>query len=260
MKTYKKAISIAAWLLAALALWEAIAYILADILRDPLAAKKVPKLSEIISAFLEFAPQLLRQAGTTLSYAAAGFAIGAAVGIILALIMSLSGLCEKMILPYLLISQMIPILGLAPILFGLFKNIDTTRRIIAAYITFFPVSVNLLSGLKSADRNARTMMRSYAAGTVNTYIKLLIPSSLPYLFTGLKIAAPMAVAAAILVDTLSAKDGIGYVIIFTLYGGGTAGQFWPAVILAALMGTASFFIISAAEYILVPWKRKAVRT
>ena len=205
---------------------------------------------------MQYGAGLIQQAGITASYACAGFVIGAVVGIILALVMSLSGLCEKMILPYLLVSQMIPILGLAPIIFGLFKDIAVSRVVIAAYITFFPVSVNLLSGLKSAEQSLTTMMRACAAGKRSLYTKLLFPNAVPHLFTGLKISAPMAVTAAILVDTLSAKDGIGYVIVFTLYGGGTTGQFWPAVIIAAFLGLLSFFIISAAEYVFVPWKRR----
>ncbi len=255
MKTYKKTLSIVIWLLAAIILWELASYILSEVVCDPLASKKVPGLTEILKSFADNGSELVRQAGITMTYAGAGFAIGASVGIMLALVMSFSGLCEKMILPYLLISQMIPVLGLAPIIFGLFKSIDASRIVIAAYITFFPVSVNMLSGLKSADGNLKMMLSAFASGRKRLYTKLLIPYSLPYLFTGLKISAPMAVTAAILVDTLSAKDGIGYVIVFTLYGGGTAGQFWPAVLIAALLGLLSFFIISAAEYIFVPWKR-----
>lgn len=256
MKTYKKVWSAAVWLIAVLIVWEAAAYLLEHVLHDPLAAKKVPGLPEIGAAFVQYGAGLLRQAGITVSYAGAGFVIGAAVGIVLALVMSLSGVCDKMILPYLLAAQMIPVLGLAPIIFGLFKDIAVSRVVIAAYITFFPVSVNLLSGLKSAEENLTAMMRASAAGKRQLYQKLLIPHAAEHLFTGLKIAAPMAVTAAVLVDTLSAKDGIGYVIVLTLYGGGTTGQFWPAIVIAALLGLFSFFIISAAEYILVPWKRQ----
>lgn len=256
MRTYKKVLSVAAWVVLVLAAWQAAAYVLANVLHDPLAGKKLPAIADVLISFAQNRPELLRQAGITVSYAAAGFLIGAAVGVALAVVMSLSACCEKALQPYLLISQMIPVLGLAPIMFGLFKDIAVTRVVIAAYITFFPVSVNLLSGLKAADRNLLTMMRACAASKPQMYIKLLFPHSLPYLFTALKIAAPMAVTASILVDTLSAKDGIGYIIILTLYGGGTTGQFWPAVIIAALLGLISFLIISVAEVIAVPWKRQ----
>lgn len=256
MKTYKKALSAVLWSVGVIVLWEAAAYILENVLHDPLAAKKVPWLSEIAASFVQHGPELIKQAGITVSYAGAGFVTGTAVGIMLALIMSYSGMAEKMILPYLLAAQMIPVLGLAPIIFGLFKDIAVSRIVISAYITFFPVSVNLLSGLKSAEENLITMMRAGAAGKRQMYRKLLLPHALPYLFAGLKISAPMAVTAAVLVDTLSARDGIGYVIVFTLYGGGTTGQFWPAIIIAALLGLLSFVLISALEYICVPWKRQ----
>ena len=224
-------------------------------MRDPLAEKKLPLISQIGESFSENGIYLFSQAATTLKYAALGFLLGAAVGIILAVLMSLSGIAEKMVLPYLLFSQMIPILGLAPIIFGLFKSIDVSRVVISAYITFFPVSVSLLSGLKSVDKNLRALFRSANSGKFSLYIKLLFPHSLPYLFSGLKISAPTAVTAAILVDTLSAKNGIGYVIIFTLYGGGTKGQFRPTIIISALSGVAGFIIISLAEYFAVPWNR-----
>lgn len=256
MKTYKKVLSAVLWLAAALIIWETASYILKYVIQDPLAAKKIPSLLEIGAAFLQNRLELIRQAGVTMSYAAVGFAIGASVGIILGLIMSLSGLCEKMILPYLLVSQMIPIIGLAPIILGLFKDIAVSRAVIAAYITFFPVSVNFLSGLKASEESLKSMMKACAAEKRQLYLKLLVPNALPHLFSGLKISAPMAVTAAVLVDTLSSKDGIGYVIVFTLYGGGTTGQFWPAVIIASLLGLLSFFTISAAEYILIPWKRQ----
>lgn len=255
MKTYKRACSACVWIVLALGLWEITSYILRNVVHDPLADKKLPSMTEIEGLFVRHGTELLGQAGITVFYAVAGFLIGTTVGILLALLMSLSGRLESMILPYLLFSQMIPVLGLAPIIFGLVKDIALSRVVIAAYITFFPVSVNLLSGLKSTDQSLLMMMRAYASGKWQLYQKLLIPYALPYLFTGMKISAPMAVTAAILVDTLSARDGIGYVIIFTLYGGGTVGQFWPAVILAALLGLLSFGMISVVEYFLIPWKR-----
>lgn len=255
MKIFKKTISVIVWTVVALTLWEVTSFILANIVSDPLAAKKIPEFSLIASAFSEFGGYIFSQAGVTYIYAFAGFLFGALVGIVLAVIMQLSGIIEKMLLPYLLISQMIPILGLAPIIFGLVKDIAASRVVIAAYITFFPVSVSLLSGFKVVPPNLMALMHLCAAGRVQTYLKLLFPSAFSNLFSGLKIAAPMAVTVSILVDTLSAKDGIGYVIIMSLYGGGTVGGFWPAIIIAALMGLLSFVVVWIAEYFAVPWKR-----
>lgn len=251
MKTFKTGLSTGVWICGALALIQFAAWFLAEVVRDPLAGKRLPYLQDVISAFFGNAGYLLSQAGVTMRYAGLGFLLGAVVGAALALLMRASGLVERMILPYLLLSQMIPIIGLAPIIFGLFKSLNAARIIIAAYITFFPVSVSLLGGLKSVDESCIDLMHSCAANAWQRYTKLLIPWSVPYLFTGLKIAAPVAVSAAVLVDTLSSRDGIGYVIVLTLYGGGTTGQFWPALTLSALIGLGSMLLITALEKICV---------
>lgn len=252
MKISKKWMSALLWGVGALAVWQLAAWLMADVLQDPLAGKKLPYLQDVLRSFAENASFLLSQAGVTLRYAAIGFLIGSAAGVILAIIMRISGLVERMLLPYLLLSQMIPILGLAPIIFGLFKSLAAARVVIAAYITFFPVSVSLLGGLKAVDENRQNLMRACAATPVQLYTKLLIPFSLPYLFTGLKIAAPVAVSAAVLVDTLSSQNGIGYVIVLTLYGGGTTGQFWPALLLSALLGLGSMLLISLLAKLCIP--------
>ena len=259
MKAYKqKIISIILFFIAALVIWELAAYILSDVLNDSSAERKLPHLTAIASSYAEGYKTILKQGAVTYVYAGAGFGIGGIVGFILALLMKISRLTEKMILPYLLGMQMIPVLGLAPIIFALFKDIAVSRIVIAAYITFFPVSVNMLSGLKSADEELVMLFHSYGASKVMKYRKLLIPYAIPYMFTGLKISAPMAVTAAILVDTLSSHDGIGYIIVFTLYGGGTVGLFWPAIITAGLMGMLSFFVVAGIETLFVPQNRKEV--
>ena len=252
MKISKPWISTLIWVLGAMAVWQFCAWWMADVLHDPLAAKKLPYLQDVLRSFLEHRGYLLAQAGVTLRYAALGFLIGAAVGAGLALFMRISGLMERMLLPYLLLSQMIPILGLAPIIFGLFQSLAAARVVIAAYITFFPVSVSLLGGLKAVDETRLDLMRACAATPVQLYTKLLIPYAVPYLFTGMKIAAPVAVSAAVLVDTLSSQNGIGYVIVLTLYGGGTTGQFWPALVLSALMGLGSMLLISLLSKVCTP--------
>ncbi|MBQ9707918.1 MAG: ABC transporter permease subunit [Firmicutes bacterium] len=252
----KRTLSVILWILALLVVWEVVSLLMSNVFHDPMAEKKLPDLLTIAGSFRDYWQIILRQAGVTFSFAFSGFVIGTAAGFILAIIMRLSGIIEKMAMPYLLASQMIPILGLAPIVLGLLKDINGARIAIAAYITFFPISMSLLGGLKSVPKSYLDLMHSYAAGNVALFTKLLLPWALPNLFSGLKIAAPVAIAAAILVDTLSARDGIGYVIIYTLYGGGTVGQFWLAIIVAALMGVLSFALISLGEQLFLKKRRK----
>lgn len=244
------------WTIGIFLVWELGAFFLDKVLHDPMAEAKLPYLHSIILSFFQNFTELISAAGVTFSRAVIGFAIGAVVGVILAIIMSLSKIAEKVALPYLVISQMIPVLGLAPIIFTLAKDMNTSRMIIAAYITFFPVAVNMLSGLNSVDADKKDLLYSYAANKKSVYFKLMIPYSLPYLFAGLKIAAPMAITASILVDMLGSSGGIGVKLLYALYSG-TKDIFWDSVITSALMGIISYFIVVFIEKISMPWRKKA---
>ena len=256
MQSYKKWISVAFWILGAVLVWEGAAWLLQNGLQDHMAEKKLPYLHQVLISFSEYGPDLVYQAGITLSRAALGFLWGTGIGVLLALLMDLSKVLEKTLMPYVLASQMIPILGLAPVVFGLVKDLDTSRIVIAAYMTFFPVAISLMRALRSIGAEEKLLMRACAAGRKNYYLKLALPFSLPYFFSGLKIAAPMAVTASVLVDTLSAKDGIGYILILTLYGGGTVGKFWPAVLVSSALGVLCFMLINLLQYICIPWERR----
>ncbi len=230
------------WAIGIFALWEFIAFLLDGVLHDPMAEAKLPYPHMIIISLAENFSDLMSAAGLTLSRALMGFILGALVGFILAIIMSLSKIAEKIALPYLVVSQMIPVLGLAPIIFTLAKDMNLSRIIISGYITFFPVSVNMLSGLNSVDNEKKELLYSYAAKKPSIYCKLMIPYCLPYLFAGLKIAAPMSITASILVDMLGSSGGIGVKLLYSLYSG-TKDVFWSSVVTSALMGILGFFII-----------------
>ena len=145
--------------------------------------------------------------------------------------------------------------GLAPIVFGIVRNEDLARVLIAAYITFFPVALNMLRGLRSVSPAAIELMRACAASPWSVYLKLRLPASLPGLFSGLKIAAPLAVTGAILVELMGASRGIGVIMLRNLYYGPShVYMFWSTVIVGALLGVASYAIVSGAERIVAPWQ------
>jgi NitT/TauT family transport system permease protein len=245
------------WTIGIFTLWELIAFFLDKVAHDPMAEAKLPYPHSIIISISQNFRELISAAGLTFSRAVVGFALGAAIGCILAIIMSLSKIAEKIALPYLILSQMIPVLGLAPIIFTLARDMNTSRIIIAAYITFFPVAINMLSGLNSVESDKKELLYSYAAKKKSIYYKLMIPYSLPYLFAGLKIAAPMSITASILVDMLGSSGGIGVKLLYALYSG-TRDVFWSSVVTSALMGIASYFIIVFLEKICMPWKKQVV--
>ena len=143
--------------------------------------------------------------------------------------------------------QMIPVLGLAPIILALTGDIAKSRIVIAAILTFYPVAANTLAGFKSVQKEKHELMYSYAAGVGQFYFKTMLPACLPYFFTGLKIAAPMAITASILVDTLQGGVGLGCLLSQSLKGAMTRYIFWQIIVLSAVIGVLSFVIIGFIE-------------
>ncbi|MDR2392768.1 MAG: ABC transporter permease [Treponema sp.] len=254
VERFKGRIVVLVWLCVIFLLWQEISFVLADVVKDKMASRTLPYPHLVISSLFTRGALIFSHAGETLSRALLGFLFGAGAGFLLALAMSLAVIVERMLFPYLLISQMIPILGLAPVLSGIIGDIGRTRIFIAAFITFFPVAANTLAGFKSVEPEKLTLMYSLAANKYTVYRKLIIPAALPFLFSGLKIAAPMAITAAILVDTLGGASGLGYLITYSLYGGFPIMVFWSSVLLSAVLGILSYQMIIAVEKVCMPYK------
>ena len=250
------------WVAGLVVVWEIGATMVAGVKRTP--ENVLPHLYQIIASVFssdkanstQTALQIvLANAWLTLARAGIGFMLGAASGFLLALLMSLFTAIEKMIFPYLMIIQMIPILGMAPIVLAITKDIDRSRIVIAAILTFYPVATNTLSGFKSVEREKRELMYSYAAKRYDIYRKLMIPASIPYLFTGLKIAAPMAITASILVDTLQGGGGLGCMMSQSLKHAMTIYVFWQIVFFSAIVGILSYQLMAWLEKMVSPYRR-----
>lgn len=251
------------WVIGLIIVWEIGATVIEGTKRSP--ENVLPHLSQILQSVFttnkvngtQTAFQIvISNAGITLFRAGIGFVIGAGIGFLLALIMNLFLPVEKILFPYLMMIQMIPILGMAPIVLAITKDINKSRIIIAAILTFYPVATNTLAGFKSVAKEKHELMYSLAASKYEIYRKLLIPSSLPYFFTGLKISAPMAITAAILVDTLQGGAGLGTALSQSLKHATTIYIFWQIVFLSALIGILSFYLMVLLEQTVSPYKKK----
>ena len=260
--TEKKWFSTMLWILLLILAWEVGAFIVGATKRTP--ENVLPHLYQILAAALSPAKVsadmsasmiVLSSAGLTLLRAVLGFAIGAVLGFLLALVMKLSGMVEKLLFPYLMLIQLIPVLGLAPIILSITGDINVSRVVIAAILSFYPVATNTLAGFKSVRRENYDLMFIYAAKQREVYGKVLIPAALPYFFTGLKIAAPMAVTASILVDTLQGDGGLGCMLSQSLKHAMSIYVFWLIVFFSAFVGILSSRIISWVELGCCPWKR-----
>ena len=151
--------------------------------------------------------------------------------------------------PYVIASQTIPIIALAPlIVFALGQGVLAVV-VIATYLTFFPVTIAMLRGLRSFDPRALELLRSYGASRREVYWKLRLPASMPYFFTALKIAATAAIVGAIIgEDTGAIQEGLGRVITtFNQYYATGPEKLWAAIFVAAVLGVVFFLLVRLAE-------------
>ncbi|GLX65768.1 ABC transporter permease [Paenibacillus glycanilyticus] len=243
------------WLAGVLALWEAAAWYINDVAHVLAPASKLPYLHLVLEALANHWSTLAKQGIITFGNSITGFLIGAAVGVALAIAMSLSRAVELTLSPYMIASQMVPIIGLAPILYGIIHDPAMSRVLMAGYVTFFPVAINMLRGLKSIKPEQEELMRSYAASTWATYAKLRLMASLPGLFAGLKLSAPLAITASIIVELMGAPNGIGVLMLSSLYyGSSQVYMFWSTILMSVAIGLIWFLLVTLAERLLTPWQ------
>lgn len=257
-----KALVTLVWVVGILVIWEIFAFIVAETKRTP--ENVLPHIWQIVFSFFDPKPVsngmscaqvVFYNAGQTLSRAGQGFLIGTLIGFGLAILMKVSKIAEKIAAPYLMLIQLIPILGMAPIILAMTHDIGSSRIIIAAILTFYPVATNTLAGLNSVEQQKYELMYSYAAKKTTTYFKMLIPSCIPYFFTGLKIAAPMAITASILVDTLQGDGGLGCMLSQSLKHAMSIYVFWDIVAFSAIIGVLSCSLMGWLEKLVSPLKR-----
>jgi NitT/TauT family transport system permease protein len=230
----------------------------------------MPHLSDIVAALWGSAspggvgPRLItvlvKGALFTAKEAATGFALGAFVGFALGVFIAQFRVLQRGLLPWVVASQTIPILVVAPmvVVWANPKLPEGLRdwgavAIIAAYLTFFPVTVNTIRGLNSVDRRALELMRSYAAGNWRILWKLRFPAALPYIFAALKVGATASVVGALIGELPSSiPNGLGAQIInFSQYYSTEPRGLWATNLIAAALGISFFLVIVVIEKLVV---------
>ncbi len=200
---------------------------------------------------------LLGNALFTMKEAVVGFLLGAAIGFALGVILHHVLVLRRGLLPFIVASQTVPILAVAPMvviwLGGKGLPVWIPVSVIAAYLTFFPVAVNTLRGLDAASPMGLELMRSYAAGSWSTLWKVKVPASLPYVFAALKIGATASVVGAIIGELPSSiQDGLGGAILnFNQYYSIEPEALWATNIIAAALGILFFLAVALAERLVV---------
>lgn len=196
---------------------------------------------------------LLFHAWVTLSSTLLGFGLGALLGIVLAVLIVHVKTLERSLMPWIISSQTIPILAIAPIIIVVLGSIGITglfpKAIISAYLCFFPITISMVKGLNSPDLIQRDLMRTYSASRAQIFWKLRLPASLSYLFAGLKVAVAISLVGAIVGELpTGAQAGLGARLLAGSYYGQTI-QIWAALFGAAVLASILVAIVSVAERI-----------
>jgi NitT/TauT family transport system permease protein len=194
----------------------------------------------------------------SLRLAAAGFAVGVVVGFLLALAMQRLRIVERALLPYVVLSQTVPLIALAPLVYGWSGNLSLlgldwkpwmSVSVIAAYLAFFPVAIGALRGLASPPPVQTELLACYAASWWQTLLRLRLPASVPYLIPALKLAAAASVVGAIVAEiSIGLQGGIGRLIItYAQQATGDPARVYAPIIGAAIMGLIAVGLISLLD-------------
>ena len=219
----------------------------------------LPKPTTIVSTFWDNRGELLRAGWFTFQEALGGFALGRGAAILLAIVLARWRGLGRALMPYAVAANAIPIVAFAPITNAWFSPLTQTSKIvIAAVLCFFPVLVNTLRGLTSVHPSSIELMRSYAAGDFSIFLRVRLPTALPFIFTALKVASVLAMIGAVVGEYFGGSfEALGVLIqsraqIFAFE------EAWAGILVAALFGMAFYVSIALVERVTLRWMPSTV--
>src|SRR4051794_32222323 len=212
----------------------------------------LPAPQDVAARIVKEGPLLWKHGVYTLQSVLIGFAASVAIGVPIAFAIVLSRGIERVMMPFLVMSQTIPKVAIAPILvvwlgFGILPKIA-----IVFLISFFPIVVSTVVGLKSVESDMIDLVRSMGARTLKIMLRVRGPSALPQMFAGFKIAVCLAVVGAIVGEFVGSDRGLGYLLL-TSTGTLDGTLAWSALFVLIAMGMTLFAIVSKVERLVIPW-------
>ena len=198
---------------------------------------------------------LLYHGWVTLSSTLLGFAFGTLLGIAIAVAIVHSQTLDRSLMPWIIASQTIPILAIAPMVIVVLASIGlkglVPKALISTYLSFFPITVGMVKGLRSPDPILRDLMRTYSASASQIFWKLRVPASVPFLFASMKVAIAISLVGAIVGELpTGAAAGIGSRLLFGSYYSNTV-QMWSALIAGSIMAAVLVTIVGIANRIVL---------
>lgn len=212
----------------------------------------LPSPSAIWQATVSGFGPLMYHTGITAYEAITGFVIGSLLGAFLGTAFGYSRILARGFLPLIIAANTIPVVAIAPIIIIWFGHGIGSKIAVTAFLSFFPLALNMMKGLQSYDRVVMDVFHISAATPFQSFLKMRLPSALPYVFVGLKLNISFSVIGAIVAEFVQADRGLGFVIM-TTYRTMAMPRLWAAMLLASLMGILFFLIVAALERVFVPW-------
>lgn len=218
----------------------------------PTPGQVVAELWTSLTAYAPTSPRnLLFHAWVTAEAALTGLAMGLVLGTLLAVGIVHTRTLEFSLLPWVIASQTIPILAIAPMIVVILGNLGLTgllpKAVICMYLCFFPITVGMVKGLRAADPLWLDLMRTYSAGALRSFWSLRLPASLPFLFASLKVSVAISVVGAIVGELpTGGQAGLGARLLSGSYYGQTV-QIWSALVMASLLSVLLIGVVRLIE-------------
>ena len=208
----------------------------------------------VIASFAVAGGEIFANAGWTLAEALTGFAIGNTAGLLVAILFIHSDLARRTIYPIAMGAQAIPFVAVVPVLILWLGNGMEPKMFITSFLSFFPMLINGLRGLKSADSEVNELLYTLSATRWQRLTMVRLPASIPFVFAALKLSACACVVAAIVAEWLASDHGLGHLIVLygTMY---RIPDVWAAALVGTAMSLAVYGAVVLAEWLATPWRR-----
>lgn len=218
----------------------------------------LPSPAQVWDALVENSANYWDNAQVTIKEILIGLALAMLIGVTLGALIRLSRTIERAVYPWLVVSQLVPIPAIAPI-FVIWFGFDMRPKIlVVALVSFFPIVVNTVDGLRAVEPELVNLLRTLGASRWKIFRSAQLPAAMPFIFSGMKIAAAFSVIGAVFGEWVGASEGLGYLILIQNNQTDTAQVFAIVVWLAAI-GIGLFALISLIERITLPWYHQARR-
>lgn len=214
----------------------------------------LPAPVDVARALVEDRALLWENALVTLQEVLIGFALAVTAGVSCGIAIARSPLLDRALYPLIIASQTVPVPAIAPLLLVWFGYGLLPKVLVTALVGFFPLVVNTVEGLRSTDRDVVNLLRAFGASPGRIFRLAELPSAMPAIFTGARIAVAICVIGAVFGELVGAKAGLGYLLTRSIAQFETP-RMVAAIFLLALMGSALFALVGLAERLVLPWRR-----